>query len=422
MNKKIITIILLLISATFGFAGVFELYGLGKVGLNYSVSSMGRGKSSTAYSDSLSVNLQNPANLAHIKKAGMEVSVNTNHNFITGTGNTDNMTGFSYGMLKFPLGPKGGFALGLSPLTSSHTSYKIMNPDSLYNETASSIGNIYAATIGLGYSFFKEGQVAIGASADFLIGGYNINKEMNFISNSLSDVLIETDEGFSGWKFTGGINIRPFKFLSLGASYSHVTSSSRRQITNYMTSRASSSSSNYFYSYVDTVDYSSTSVFPNRFSVGLAFMPVARYIFTMDWMQYQFTDLTSDFSFNPFYEGSQIRPFNHYGIGFERQGILSEYVPFHKSLTYRAGLYYEEQYMANSQGDPVKTYGLTLGMGVPFTKYQNRVDAAFAVEYNTGTIYEQNGIAPINVSEFVYHFNLSITIAENWFNTRGKYR
>lgn len=249
-----------------------------------------------------------------------------------------------------------------------------------------------------------------------MIGGYNITKEMDFEDDAYSDILIETDEGFSGWEFTGGVTIKPFDMLSLGFAYSKVSTSSRRQITNYM------ASGSYFYSYVDTVDYTNASVFPDRFSVGLAFMPIPRYIFTVDWMQYKFVDLASDFSFNPFYEGSQIKPFNHYGLGFERQGILSEYVPFHKSLTYRGGLYYEEQYMANSSGVPVKTYGLTLGMGVPFTNYQNRVDAAFTVEYNTGTIYEQSGISPIDVSEFVYHFNLSITIAENWFNTRGKYR
>ena len=319
-------------------------------------------------------------------------------------------------MIKFPLSQKGGLALGLSPLTSSHSSYQIVDEVNGYNETASSVGNIYAATLGAGYSFFKKGQLAIGASVDFLIGGYNITKEMDFSSDLYSDVLIETDEGFTGWKYTGGVSIRPLDFLSIGASYSHVSNSSRRQITNYMTNGT------YFYSYIDTVDYTNASVFPDRFSVGLAFMPIPRYIFTVDWMQYQFADLASDFSFNPFYEGSEITPFNHYGLGFERQGTLSEYVPFHESLTYRAGLYYEEQYMANSMGVPVKTYGLTLGIGVPFTKYQNRVDAAFTVEHNTGTIYEQTGISPINVSEFVYHFNLSITIAENWFNTRGKYR
>lgn len=416
MNKRSLIAILLLLSFTFGFAGVFELYGIGKVGLNYSVSSLGRGKSSTAYSDSLTINLQNPANLAFIKKAGLEMSVHTGHNAIIGTGNTDNNTGFSYGMIKFPLSRKGGFALGLTPLTSSHASYRINDELNDYYETATSVGNIYAATLGIGYSFFNKSQLSIGASADYLIGGYNISKEMDFESNSFSDVLIETDEGFSGWKFTGGINVKPFKSLSLGFSYSYVNNSSRRQIINYMTSGS------YFYSFIDTVEYNNTKVFPNRLSVGLAFMPLPRYIFTVNWMQYQFVDLASDFSFNPFYDDSQIMPFNHYGFGFERKGILSEYVPFHQSLTYRGGLFYEEQYMANSQGIPVKTYGLTLGMGIPFTKYQNRVDAAFVVEYNKGTIYEEAGIAPIDVSEFVFHFNLSITIAENWFNTRGKYR
>jgi hypothetical protein len=421
MNKRLL-IIGMLISLSFGFAGVFELYGIGKVGLNYSVSALGRGKTSTAYSDSLSVNLQNPANLAYINKAGIEMAVNSAHNSILGTGNTDNKTGFYYGMIKFPLSQKGGFTLGLVPLTSSNTSYQIIDVDSLYTETSTSKGNIYTATMGFGYSFFKKGQLAIGVSADYIIGGYNISKEMNFESSTFSDVLIETDEGFSGWKFTGGLNIRPIKALSLGVSYSYVASSSRRQITNFMTDRSDDEYSNYFYSYVDTVEYNNTSIFPNRFSVGLAFMPSPSYIFTVDWVQYQFDDLASDFSFNPFYEGSQIRPFNHYGLGFEKRGTLSEYVPYYQSLTYRGGVFYEEQYMANSLGVPVKTYGLSLGIGIPFTQYQNRVDAAFIAEYNTGTIYEQSGIQPVTVSEFVYRFNLSITIAETWFNTRGKYR
>ena len=420
MNKKTLLLITLLLSFSFSFAGVFELYGLGKVGLNYSVSAMGRGKSSTAYSDTLTINLQNPANLAFIQKAGVEMAISSNHNAIAGTGNTDNYTGFSYGMIKFPLSRKGGFTLGLAPLTSSHASYQIVDEVNQYNETATSVGNIYAATLGAGYSFFKHGELAIGASTDFLIGGYNIVKEMDFTSDLYSDVMIETDEGFTGWKFTGGITVKPIKNLTLGAAYSYVSNSSRRQITNYMTNRPDYPS--YFYSHIDTVEYSNTAVFPNRFSLGLAYMPIPHYIFTLDWMQYQFDDLASDYSFNPFYEGSQILPFNHYGLGFEKQGQLNEYLPYFQSLTYRGGVFYEEQYMANSQGTPVKTYGLTLGLGVPFTKYQNRVDAAFMVEYNTGTIYEQSGIQAININEFVYSLNLSITIAENWFNTRGKYR
>ena len=420
MNKKIFTILLTLFLSTGLYAGIFELYGVGKIGVNYSVAAQGRGKTSVAYSDSLSYNMQNPANLAHLKKAGIEVSVENSFNSIENVGYTNGYTGFSYGMLKFPLADKGGFALGLTPITSSHASYQIMMPDSSYWETASSEGNIYAATIGVAYSFFKKGQLSIGASAEYLIGGYNIVKEMDFYSPSLDAVKIESDEGFNGWQFTGGISFSPIKEISLGASYTHVSNTTRRQITNYMVGSTSSD----FYSHVDTVEYNNIKLFPNRFSVGLAFMPTPRYIFTLDWMQYQFGSLSSDFSFNPFYEGSQVHPFNHYGLGFERKGILSEYVPYYKSLTYRGGVYFEEQYMANSEGVPVKTYGVSLGLGLPFTEYSNRLDLAFTLEYNSGTIYEIDGInpTPINLNELVYRFNLSITIAENWFKTRGKYR
>ncbi len=415
MNKKILLLLLLIISIS--YAGVFELYGIGKVGLNYSVASLGRGKSSVAYSDTLTVNLQNPANLAYINKAGMEMSANTDHNVISGTGNTNNYTGFSYGVLKFPLAQRGAFILGLVPLTTSNASYQIVDELNQYRETARSIGNIYSVSIGVGYAFFKKHQLALGFSADFLIGGYTISKDIEFDDANLTPVSIEIDEGFSGSQFTGGISYTPFKQLTLGAAYSYVNSSSRREIIQY-----TATSSSYFYSYLDTINYLNTAVFPNQLRIGLALTLAPRYIFTADWMQYQFTDLASDFSFNPFYEGSQIKPFNHYGLGFEKQGQLSEYLPYYQSLTYRGGIFYEQHYMADSQGIPVQTYGLTLGLGIPFTKYQNRVDMTFICEYNIGTIYEQAGISPINVSEFVYHFNISISIAETWFNTRGKYR
>jgi len=36
----------------------------------------------------------------------------------------------------------------LAPLTSSHASYQIVDEVNQYNETATSVGNIYAATLG----------------------------------------------------------------------------------------------------------------------------------------------------------------------------------------------------------------------------------------------------------------------------------
>ncbi|MBW6458388.1 MAG: hypothetical protein K0B52_04415 [FCB group bacterium] len=414
MNKKTTTLLLsLLFMISLAQAGIFELYGIGNVGLNYSVSALGRGKSSTAYSDSLTVNLQNPANLAYLRNAGLEMSVHTHHNMIAGTGNTNNFTGFNYGLMKFPLASKGAFTFGIVPLTSSNAACKIEDTVNGYSETARAIGNIYAASFGIGYSFFKRGQLAIGAAADVLIGGYSLTKEIDF-TGSLAPVTIESDEGFGGTQFSGGINISPIPQLSIGAAYTMVTSSSRRQIVHYM-----SNPSTYFYSYLDTVNYTDMRIFPNQLRVGLALKLTPRYILTADWMQYQFEVLGSDFSFNPFYETATIRSYNHYGAGLERRGILSEYVPYYQSLTYRFGLFYDQHYMADSQGVPVRTIGISLGIGLPFTQFRNRIDAAFVCEYNYGTIYEQTGIDPVRASEFVYHFKVSISIAETWFRTRS---
>ena len=419
MNRTCLrsSVFFLLFFVSIAHAGVFELYGLGKVGLNYSVASSGRGKASTAYADSLTANLQNPANLAYLRKAGMEMSLNTRHNMISGTGNTNNYSGFSYGLLKFPLAGKGALSLGITPLTSSNASYRISNAAQGYEESSYSRGNIYSANLNAAYSFFRKGQLAIGAGAEFLLGGYTIIRDIAFENEDLTEVSIESDESFSGSQFTGGITVTPFPWLSLGAAYTRVTNSTRREIIHYM-----ANSEHYFYSHLDSAGISEDDVFPDQLRLGLAFTPAPRYILTADWMRYRFEGLASDFSFNPFYEGAAISSFDHFGLGFEKQGVLNEYLPYYRSLTYRGGLYFQRHYLRDPLGVPVRTYGLTLGLGLPFTEFRNRVDAAFVCEYNTGTVYATAGIDPVHVNEFVYHLTVSITIAETWFNTRGKYR
>lgn len=419
MNKRhFSTIFFALALGSLLFAGIFEQYGLGKVGLNYSVAALGRGKSSVAYSDSLALNLQNPANLAYIRRAGIEMSIQSNHNQLTGIGNTSNYTGFSYGLLKFPLSSKGAFTLGIIPLSVSNASYRIADEQLSYTETHRSAGSIYAINLGAGYAFFPKGQLALGVSADYLIGGYTIANSIDFGSASnLTPVQIERDEEFSGLQFSAGMNIRPFKNLSMGAAYTLIGTSSRREITRYM-----AISPSYYYAYVDTSQISDTNIFPEQLRVGLALRLSPQYILTADWMRYQFTENASVFSINPLYEGASYKPFDHYGVGFEKQGILSEYVPFQQSLTYRFGAFYESQYLSNANGEAPKTYGVSLGIGIPFNQYRNRIDAAFVLEYNRGTIYEDAGGHVLSANEFVYHFTVSISIAETWFNTRGKYR
>ncbi|MDD3966941.1 MAG: hypothetical protein PHP63_07840, partial [Candidatus Marinimicrobia bacterium] len=287
-----------------------------------------------------------------------------------------------------------------------------------YSEVSRSLGNIYAATVGAGYAFFPKKQLALGLSADYLIGGYTITNDIEFEGGSLlTPVRIERAEGFSGLQFSAGINLSPFDFLSIGAAYTLPGPASQREITRYM-----ALSSSYYYSYIDTTEFSDINIFPEQLRVGLALKLAPHYILTGDWVRYQFSESDAAFSINPLFEGQQIGPFDHYGIGFEKQGILSEYVPFHKSLTYRFGVFFDEHYLSDSEGIPVRTYGLSLGLGVPFNQFRNRIDAAFVAEQNSGTLFGDAGGPLLYAREFVYHFTISISIAETWFHTRGKFR
>src|SRR6056297_770106 len=86
-----------LIGFSITYAGIFELYGIGSIGINYSTAAAGRGRTSVAYTDSMNINFQNPALTAYISGAGLAMSASSRHNDVRGVGNTNNYSGFNYG-------------------------------------------------------------------------------------------------------------------------------------------------------------------------------------------------------------------------------------------------------------------------------------------------------------------------------------
>lgn len=422
-TNKIIAYTFLVGLLAFAQAGIFELYGLGKIGINYSSAAIARGKTSVAYTDSMNINFQNPAMLAYVNGSGLAMSGASNHNNILGVGNTNNYSGFNYGNIKIPVTDRGGMMLGLIPLTSVNSSYKIENTDDGYTETTEGMGNLYSASLGFGYSFFKRQNLAIGGSFDLIVGGYTLTNTLEFIDSTIIPVAVEHDESYDGTQINLGLSYSPLPWLTAGASLGKVLSTSKRTISTYM-----ANGSNNYYTYTDTTDYTDLGlIFPDRLTAGIAVKLSDKHVITADYLTYNASILDDAYSFNPLYDGLVTGDFQHIGLGFERVGTLSKYVPYAQAMTYRAGLYYDTNYLRSNNilqsiDTPIKTYGFTLGAGIPFTEFANRVDLTFSVEYNTGIVYNTEIIDAIHADELYFRFDIGILISETWFNTKGKLR
>jgi hypothetical protein len=122
IHKIAFTILFILISSL--NAGIFELYGTGAYGTDYSASAFGRGGISTAYTDTLSGST-NPAQLAHVQFTELEAGLNTRFSYISDFGYNESSVRFDYANLMIPVGRKGGLQLGIHPISSARAEYQI---------------------------------------------------------------------------------------------------------------------------------------------------------------------------------------------------------------------------------------------------------------------------------------------------------
>jgi hypothetical protein len=83
---------------------------------------------------------------------------------------------------------------------------------------------------------------------------------------------------------------------------------------------------------------------------------------------------------------------------------------YHKKITYRAGLHFDQTYY-NLYGESINKYGLTFGMGLPVPRSLTSFNVAFEVG-TMGTI--KNNL----VKENYFNISVSMSINDRWFVKR----
>jgi hypothetical protein len=100
--------------------------------------------------------------------------------------------------------------------------------------------------------------------------------------------------------------------------------------------------------------------------------------------------------------------------------VGGEYIPKHNSITsywhrvrYRLGFRYENTYL-NINGQPIKEFGISFGLGFPFNRSKSMLNFAFEFG-NKGTV--ENSLVQENFLKFTF----GLTIYERWF-LKSKYK
>lgn len=405
---------LLIVQVTLS-ASVFGVYGIGLPLQNSTATDLGRGSVSTAYTDSISANLNNPALLYAIRRSGIEAGLQGNYVRNRHGNISEAKSTFDGAMLKVPLGLKGGLMIGMVPLYRSNVEYLMSNDQ--FSEQINTTGEVYAFTIAAGYKV--AAKLSVGLSLEAISGSIRYETIVDVADEDATDVRLFRSNGFDGRCMSGGISWQPTAKMTVGAVYAHNFWTSRREIFE----RGASDGTYYFlYSDKDTTNYNEN-IMPDALTLGISYRLDNGSSVMADYHLMNYNSISDNLVFSSFSQGTY-ENFHRFAAGWERSGTHQMFAPYYKKVTLRAGMIYDRGMISLDGGNPYRSAGLTLGLGLPLNNFTHRIDAALVLGRTSGTIYVPDNATEdiINEQEFFIHFKISLIAMEKWFNTKGKYR
>lgn len=408
MIKKIIVALSLLLSLTAlsqeGTSSPYSFYGIGDVrfrGTN-ETNSMG---GLSVLSDSIHINLQNPALLSSLKLTNFAIggTYGTTRQVTTAKVEKTKRTTFDYLSVGIPVGKLG---LNLSLIPYSSVGYKVRTASTTSSPITTDydgIGGINKVVTGFGYQITPK----FSLGADFQ---YNFGK-IETTSTISQNVQLGTREKnvstATGVTFNTGLafntKINKKLTLSTGVTYSPESSlkleNERRIATvQFLTSGV------FVIDESDPENATTTIKLPSKFSFGTA-IGIARKWNVGTEIVYQNTSkLTNRFGNinNVTFENS-IR----YSVGGYYIPKYNSFTNYFSKVTYRGGLRYENTGLVINN-KAIKDQAITLGFGLPLGGTFSNINVGFEYGYR-GTIYQNL------IREKYLNLSIALSFNDKWF-------
>ncbi|WNM19968.1 hypothetical protein [Flavobacterium capsici] len=403
MIKKIIVSFSLLLSlvsfAQEGTSSPYSFYGIGDVKFKGTAETRAMGGVSV-FSDSIHINLQNPAHYAGLKLTTFSAggsALNTKLNTESQSEKARRTT-LDYIAIGIPAG-KFGFGFGLLPYSS--VGYKILNladDTNNFSTQYTGIGGINKVFLGAGYAITKK--INFGLDVQYNFGNIE-TKSYRYLTDVQNGTIEENLSKIQGVNFTAGLTYQS-KVDKKHTFFGSLVYSPKANLK-LSNERTITVSDQVDEQPVQNLNFD----FPSRFSIGSGFGEVRKWLVGAEVTLQSSSDLKNRFDD---INGVVFENSTRYSVGGYFIPNYGSFTSYFKRITYRGGLRYENTGMV-IQNKSIEDFAVNLGLGLPLNGTFSNLNIGFEMG-KRGTKY-------YNLIEENY-FNLSIglSFSDRWFVKR----
>ncbi len=432
MIKKLVVVLIVLFTiygySQEGTASPYSFYGIGSLNFKGTVENRSMGGLSI-YTDSIHVNLRNPASYAGENLATwgnesrpVKFTIGGNYSSINLKSNSGSdqaaSTTFNYLAVSLPVG-RFGFGFGLLPYTSVGYKLESLNEDGDILNRFTGEGGLNKVFLSLGYQITSG--LSIGADVQYNFGNIQ-NSTIEYQYDNGIPIQHQSRErnnsDLSGLNVNFGLSYKTMINQKLelisGLTYSPSSSLTSQNERTFSTIAINSSGQEFVLNNISE-DLEASGLLetdltlPSKLAYGIGIGKPRKWFIGAEYT----TLKTSNFS-NTLYSNEETAydDSSTLSLGGFYIPEYNSYTSFLKRIVYRAGVRFENTGL-NINNQSIKEFGISFGLGLPVG------DSRLLSNANLGFEIGNRGTTNANlIEENFINFQLSLSLNDRWFQKR----
>jgi hypothetical protein len=393
---------------------IYSRFGLGDIDQTGFVQNRALGGMSVCMRQTNQINYLNPASYSSQDSMSFIWDIGLFGNFNTAStaqsSSSRHGVNFDHLALSFPVSKWNFISAGLTPFTTSGYKFLSIQPESygaVYNSYTGS-GNLNKFFIGDGFGLFKK-QLNFGFNISYIFGSLGRDEAIEYYdSTGYGDIVRSSSHVNTYWERKYIINGVNFNFGLQGVKEFSNGTRLIGGITFEPKSKLTLNYTNLRYRTPGTYDtlpgYKDTTtnfIMPARLGIGASIIIHDKLLLgvdytTQDWSKSKFPEENDTFRVN-----------SRISFGIQYTPNRESYRSYYEKIDYRLGGYYNDTYLILN-GKPIKDYGITFGLGLPFRNLGTKFNIGFEIGSHGETT---NNLVRINYTRITF----SLTLYDFWF-------
>ncbi|BAO55450.1 membrane protein [Nonlabens marinus] len=362
------------------------------------------------YSDSIHLNLQNPASYSKLRLTTYAIGMNHTETFASTEDSNDtyDATSIQYVSIGVPVSPKTAFGFGLIPFQSVGYTIGSVSPERYSRFTGE--GSLNRAYFSLGHQLTKN--ISIGGEFR-----YNFGEETNSSSIAFNEVQFGTREenetDLSGISFNLAINYD--KILDNGNSfnasfiYQPEADITARNVRRLSTITVGADLTENIFVTRESPETKQELKLREEYTIGIGYGKPLNWNLAAEY-SLRGSSSSAARSFAP--DNSEFTDAASYRVGGFYIPNFNSISSYWDRVVYRGGMRYEESGL-RLNGEDVNEFGISFGLGLPIGR-----GASFS-NANIGFEYGQRGTQNAGlIKEDFFSISIGLSLNDRWFQKR----